>query len=376
MLRIIGTEITHPGQLYYPLKITVSTRTPLVCTGQLGYSSLCKVLATLNEIKAASITEETQFQGIGLECKKLYYSIETKQTSYNERIFINIIKEETVYSRGIDLLTPAIIEVVIKDCPLGFEIDEAAKKCICTSYITTQGIICTIDDERVHKNPLAWDGNYSGEIVVHQNCPFDYCKSDFTDVDLSNQQEQCDCNCIGVLCGTCRPGLSLVLGTSHCKQCSNIYLLLLIPFTLVGLILVFLLLKCNITVSTGTINGLIFYANILQAIQTAFFPPTSNNYFLSVLFVYVSWLNLDLGIQTCFVNGLNTYYRTWLQFAFPLYIWTIVGLLIFISRYSINISKWTGSNTVSVLATLFLLSYAKLLRTCFDTFFINNPHRC
>ena len=211
-----------------------------------------------------------------------------------------------MYSRGIDLLTPAIIEVVIKDCPLGFEIDEAAKKCICTSYLTTQGIICTIDDERVHKNPLTWVGNYSGEIVVHQNCPFDYCKSDFTDVDLSNQQEQCDCNRIGVLCGTCRPGLSLVLGTSHCKQCSNIYLLLLIPFTLVGLILVFLLLKCNITVSTGTINGLIFYANILQAIQTAFFPPTSNNKFLSMLFVYVSWLNLDLGIQTCFVDGLNT----------------------------------------------------------------------
>ncbi len=57
--------------------------------------------------------------------------------------------------------------------------------------------------------------------------------------------------------------------------------------------------------------------------------------------------------------------RTWLQFIFPLYIWTIVGLLILIS---INVSKWTGSNTVSVLATLFLLSYAKLLRTTFDTF--------
>ncbi len=50
-----------------------------------------------------------------------------------------------------------------------------------------------------------------------------------------------------------------------------------------------------------------------------------------------------------------------------MYIWTIVGLLILISRYSIKVSKWTGSNTVSVLATLFLLSYTKLLRNCFDS---------
>ena len=42
--------------------------------------------------------------------------------------------------------------------------------------------------------------------------------------------------------------------------------------------------------------------------------------------------------------------------------------MIVVSRYSIRVSRWTGSNTVSVLATLFLLSYAKLLRVTFDAF--------
>ena len=176
-----------------------------------------------------------------------------------------------------------------------------------------------------------------------------------------NSQDQCDFNRNGVLCGSCRPGLSLVLGTSQCRQCSNIYLLLLIPFGLAGIVLVLILLKCNLTVSTGTINGLIFYVNIVQANKTAFFPTGSNSTFVHILSVFISWLNLDLGIETCFAEGLNTYYRTWLQFVFPVYIWSIIGLIILTSRYSIRVSKWTSSNTVSVLATLFLLSYAKLL---------------
>ena len=65
----------------------------------------------------------------------------------------------------------------------------------------------------------------------------------------------------------------------------------------------------------------------------------------------------------CFFKGLDAYIRTWLQFVFPIYIWILVGLMIFLSRYSIVIARLSGSNTVSVLATLFLLSYAKLLRT-------------
>ena len=67
--------------------------------------------------------------------------------------------------------------------------------------------------------------------------------------------------------------------------------------------------------------------------------------------------NLDLGIETCLVDGMDAYIRTWLQFVFPFY------HLLIISRRSITIVKLVGSSAVSVLATLlFLLSYAKLQR--------------
>ena len=80
--------------------------------------------------------------------------------------------------------------------------------------------------------------------------------------------------------------------------------------------------------------------------------------------MFIAWLNLDLGIKTCFYNGMDAYVETWLQFAFPLYIWVLVGLIILGSHYSGRVAQIIfGSNPIAVLATLFLLSYAKLLRT-------------
>ena len=122
----------------------------------------------------------------------------------------------------------------------------------------------------------------------------------------------------------------------------------------------------NLTVSTGMINGLIFYANIIRVNQHIFFPLENQaSVFLST---FIAWMNLDLGIETCFYNGLNAYVKTWLQFMFPLYIWLIVVLIIVSSHYSTTVSRLTGNNSVSVLATLFLFSYKKILGTVITVF--------
>ena len=90
-----------------------------------------------------------------------------------------------------------------------------------------------------------------------------------------------------------------------------------------------------------------------------FFPQSSNNPAVT----FIAWLNLDLGIQTCFYNGMNAYAKTWLDLLFPVYIWVLVGFLVYISDHSVIVTKLLGSSPVPVLATLFLLSYAKILRT-------------
>ena len=123
----------------------------------------------------------------------------------------------------------------------------------------------------------------------------------------------------------------------------------------------------NLTVSQGTINGLIFYASIVAANRSILFPAQHSKV-LSFLSVFISWLNLDLGFETCFIKGLDGYWKTWLQFVFPFYVWLIAAAIILLSHYSTRATKIFGDQSVSVLATLLLLSYAKLLRSIITIF--------
>ena len=258
---------------------------------------------------------------------------------------------------------PVYINITLLPCPLGFMLHSSQHRCVCHSQLEEQGIACNISDQTVHRTGSMWlnasfVGDTTNGYIIHRYCPFDYCKYRDMNINLENPDDQCAFNHSGTLCGGCQEGLSLALGSSQCILCSNKYLTLLIPFTLAGFLLVFFLTVLNLTVSQGTINGLIFYANIVRANQAVFFPPGDTN----ILTVFIAWLNLDLGIKTCFADGLNGYWKTWLQFVFPVYIWIITAIIIIASHHSSIAAKIFGNNSVPVLATLFLLSYAKLLR--------------
>ena len=69
--------------------------------------------------------------------------------------------------------------------------------------------------------------------------------------------------------------------------------------------------------------------------------------------IFISWLNLDLGINTCNFPGMDTYTKTSLQLAFPAYVIFLVALIIIISSYSSRFSNIFGKkNPVATLATL------------------------
>ena len=86
----------------------------------------------------------------------------------------------------------------------------------------------------------------------------------------------------------------------------------------------------NITIAIGTLNGLLFYANIVAANRVVLLPyPEPNS-----ITVFISWLNLELGIDVCYIEGMDIYMKTWLQLAFPIYIIFLIVLVIVISQYS------------------------------------------
>ena len=271
-----------------------------------------------------------------------------------------------------EMLLPNIIPYTMqvhlkfKRCPLGFILTTVnGSFCDCTNTLKQVGVTCDISKNAIFLPGGIWIGyvNNSVEgsgVVAHPHCPFDFCKANRNNMSLSDVDQQCNYNRSGLLCGMCKNGQSLALGSSQCMKCSDMFIILLIAFGCAGVVLVFLLFTCNLTVSEGTVNGLIFYANILWVNKSIFFPPgTSAN----VLTVFLAWLNLDLGIPVCLYEGMDAYTRTWLQFAFPVYIWALVGLIVLLSRRFTWITKLIGTNAVKVLATLFLLSFTKLQRT-------------
>ena len=296
-----------------------------------------------------------------------YYVNNTFMTSLTDGIFRlagNV--EESLQN------APIFVSVRLLDCPPGFTLT-GKHRCDCNERILTNLLTCNINNQTVRRHGNIWvnatfSGNTSSGVIVHKHCPFEYCKPEQLDVNLTHPETQCAFDHCGTLCGACKPNFSLALGGSQClPNCSNKYLLLLIVFILAGFALVFFIKILNLTVSQGTINGLIFYANIVGANRSIFFPAQHNK-FLSFLSVFISWLNLDLGIETCFIKGLDGYWKTWLQFVFPFYVWLIAAAIIIVSRYSTRATKIFGDKSVSVLATLFLLSYGKLLQSIITIF--------
>ena len=77
------------------------------------------------------------------------------------------------------------------------------------------------------------------------------------------------------------------------------------------------------------INTLIFYVNIIR-INHSQFCFDSNSPDCTIL----SLFNLDLGIETCFCDGMDGYTKVWLQLAFPSYLMIIAFALIIGSRHS------------------------------------------
>ena len=265
------------------------------------------------------------------------------------------------------------MKIKLKDCPLGFVFNTHTKECQCSSQITSHTMVsCDFATYSIIKAKQVWllSKNTSGnnQIVIHDNCPYDYCQVEHNSLSfkLEFPDDQCAFKRSGILCGACQRNFSQVLGTSRCKKCSNIYLVAVIPsIILAGLILIWFLMVFNLTVSAGTINGLIFYANIIRISRSVFFPPEISSSFLSV---FIAWLNLDLSIETCFYNGLDACAKTWLQFVFPFFVWLTVSFVVVASRYSITISKIIPNNSLHVLATLFLLSYTKIFQVITSVF--------
>ena len=259
-------------------------------------------------------------------------------------------------------------------CPIGFERDESIDicHCVCDSQLWPHFTNCSgyllVRDSNVWVTYINESEDFSNyQYLIHPYCPYNYCHDSDAMIEINLSQPngadaQCISNRTGLVCGRCARGFSLSVGSSRCVTCPRLWPLItvgiIVGSIIGGIALVALLLILNFTVATGTLNGIILYANIVSSNSSTFFPPTVSKFII----FFISWLNLEAGFDSCFFEGLDAYWKTFLQLVFPSYIIFLVAVVIIVSEHSPRFAKMIGKrNPVATLATLILFSYTKLL---------------
>ena len=272
------------------------------------------------------------------------------------------------------------LEVVCPHCPVGFELKDGEEGCQCDCDSKLKSFIseCSLPTQTIMRKKNCWITNITTventnssdyQYLIYPHCPLDYCHPASAGLAINlnipnGSDAQCANGRSGLMCGECQPGLSLSLGSSRCIPCSsrwpaNLAAIVVAAF-IAGILLVVLILVLNLTVAVGSLNGIIFYANVVAANSNVFFPFSRPNFATA----FISWFNLEIGFDICFFDGLNSFWKTLLQLVFPTYIFLLVVIVIIFSEMSTKFSKLIAKrNPVATLATLVLISYAKFLHT-------------
>ena len=280
--------------------------------------------------------------------------------------------------------SPAVIEVELLPCEPGFTLSSTGViKCDCSLFFTSLGVVCDTSDGTVIRNKITWIGVYNNTLpALASICPLDYCNSAINKLSLGRPGDLCSGGRTGILCGHCQGNHSVIFGSSKCQECTDMWLITLVMFAVLGVLLVATLFFLNLTVTQGTLYGLIFYANIIQVNTSIFFSQS----ILNPMKVIVSFVNLDLGLPLCFYDGMDDADKAGLQFVFPAYLLILTMTVIVFCHYCLqrspnsNKSCWyrfpiiIGERAVGVLSTLIYLSYSKLLRTFIDIFTYSTVH--
>ena len=346
---------------------------------------------TMNATIYGSVTDnqarlgaEQRIQSVESGCNDLVYSV----VSPKEMTELEIYTKSPCKNLGISALTIPI-KFIPCSCPLGFEHHKVTKnKCHCICHHKLKQALnfatdayCNPITLLVTRNRDFWVSyTIDRTLLTYKHCPSDYCHPALPSIhiNLSNPHGpdvQCKLNRSGILCGSCKVGHSLSLGSPQCVKCRHywpvLFCVILVGAFIAGAAMVVLLLLSNLTVAKGTLNAMIFYANVLSGNQALFLTFENLNFHR----LFIAWLNLDVGFDVCFFKGLDMYFKVWLQLLFPVYLIFLVIAVILASKYSMKFAKLVGKrNPIATLATLILLSYARLLHSTISIFSFATLH--
>jgi len=271
----------------------------------------------------------------------------SKSGSFSDGIHFDLVQFPQI--SGIKSVLLANITVV--NCPPGFVLrGNVSQKCDCEHILTSVNATCNPTSGLVNIPANSWAGFRDDTILYAAICPSTRCGRQAI-IDLSDPDYLCINNHAGDVCGLCQDNHSAIFGSHRCLVCPNTAILTILGYVLAGIFFVIIIFALNLTVSSGTICGVVFYANFLNlSIDDLLIDIEEYNIYPLALRIFISVINLDLGFPICFYNGMTVPVKFGLQFVFPVYLWLIVFVLIVACRFSIRLSNKLGSSCVPVLA--------------------------
>ena len=355
-----------PGRKFVLNVISIDT------VGSVGYST--------ELISRAYINNNASDETLGLDDTQLQRAFSVNNQSecieVDFTVYARSKKTKTLNKNGILSLSVAVPRVInvsfsFEGCPTGFEIRQVKNSrnfaCLCKSFVENlKGFNCdSISGAITRSDTQAWLGLVHGDIQYLKLCSPTLCNKNPA-ISLNDGSNLCVDNHIGRGCGACKDSFGRVFGSDSCKKCSNYWLFTILFYALLGVILVVVLFALKFTVAIGLINGLIFFCNVMSINEQLFFNDKINHF--SFLRFFISIFNLDLGFEICFYNEMSQVGKTGLQFVFPVYLWPLIIVIVYLSRYSHRFQGRVSHSAVPGFATLILLSYTKLLRTAISVF--------
>ena len=253
------------------------------------------------------------------------------------------------------------IKLISKPCPQGFIYSSENKACVCSSFVKRLGITqCNIDTPAINIPSQSWLGVVdNGSIIAYaEHCPPGYCLPNTTTINITQPDIMCRENRIGWLCGQCKEGYSIVLGSTNCYQCSNtLHTALAISFDILGgIVYVLVLFSLRLTIDLGTLGGFIFWLNIIR-----FSEMDNKNLPLQYIVYLLTSIKYQWNIPTCITSDLNELGKTAILYFFPIYFWLIVAVIVLLSRFSTRVTNLLVGSSVQVLVTLMYISYSDFL---------------
>ena len=295
------------------------------------------------------------------------------------------------YKRSVLNLT-----ISLSPCPFGFKLTQTTPyECICDPLLSkiqkTQTVLCNISNQSlsVHQRRV-WLGcldhvlesdsfKVCNSLIISYDCGY-YCAEAVRVLNSSALDSQCLPGHTGTLCGACKPGYSRVLG--HKLQCHENCSYINFPFLLVfflasGVLLVVFIMALNLTITEGTLNGILVYSMVIQS--QGFFPENLSG-FGKVCWIFVSWINLELGIEACFYKNMNAYQQVWISFILIFYFISIQIIIIYLNRRFLFFTRLFGRNVIKTLATVFILVYSNIVSTSlrvihFAALYVSDPNK-